>query len=184
MDTMKSIYISKWLYLVAIVLVIIGGLNWGIVGGFGVNLIDKIGLPRLSKTVYIIVGLATLYILMDRNTYLPFLGDTVYPCSSLADKVPDKATISHMVKVPPNSKIVYWASEHSDKMDVMPDPWSAYMNYENTGVVTADATGKAMLRIRAPSAYKTPMGKTVDKHIHYRYCKVPGMLSQVYTIFL
>lgn len=84
-------------------------------------------LPALSR---IMVGLASLYLVFNRDTYLPFFGETVYPCAGFADKVPDDATLSILVKVPPRSKVVYWASEHSK--DMAPDP------YDNAGVVTAD----------------------------------------------
>jgi uncharacterized membrane protein YuzA (DUF378 family) len=49
--------------LIALILVIIGGLNWGLVGLFDYNLVDAIfGVgSTLSRIVYIIVGLAALY---------------------------------------------------------------------------------------------------------------------------
>lgn len=47
----------------AYVLVVVGGLNWGLVGFFDYNLVDKIfGVGSgLSRTVYALVGLAALY---------------------------------------------------------------------------------------------------------------------------
>ena len=47
----------------AAVLVIIGGLNWGLVGIFDYNLVDAIfgAGSVLSRIVYIVVGLAALY---------------------------------------------------------------------------------------------------------------------------
>ena len=185
---MRKLYIAKWIYLVAILLVIVGGLNWGMVGAVDYNLVAKFGdlirLPIVARIIYIVVGLAAIYLAFDRNTYLPFLGETAYPCGSMGDRVPDNATISMDVQVPPNSKVVYWASEHSSEMDVAHNPWEAYTNYANTGVVTADGEGKAILKIREPTKYKTPIGKTLEKHVHYRYCVVPGMLSEVYTVYL
>jgi Uncharacterized conserved protein len=49
--------------LIALILVIIGGLNWGLVGLFNFNVVDAIfGVgSTLSRIVYIIVGLAALY---------------------------------------------------------------------------------------------------------------------------
>jgi uncharacterized membrane protein YuzA (DUF378 family) len=51
--------------LIALILVIIGGLNWGLVGLFNFNLVDAIFgvLSALSRIVYIIVGLAALYMI-------------------------------------------------------------------------------------------------------------------------
>lgn len=48
------------------VLVIIGGLNWGLVGAFNFNLVDTIfGIGSLgSSIVYILVGLSTLVMII------------------------------------------------------------------------------------------------------------------------
>lgn len=49
---------------VALVLVIVGGLNWGLVGAFGFNLVDSLfgAMSTLSKIVYILVGLSAIYV--------------------------------------------------------------------------------------------------------------------------
>src|SRR3989344_1543791 len=48
---------------ISLILVIIGGLNWGLVGLFDLNLVETIlgSIPILQKIVYILVGLAALY---------------------------------------------------------------------------------------------------------------------------
>ena len=48
---------------IAFVLVIIGGLNWGLVGFFHFNLVDAIfGMGSvISRIIYVIVGLAAVY---------------------------------------------------------------------------------------------------------------------------
>ena len=58
----------KALHTVSFVLLVIGGLNWLLVG-FGWNLVDAIfGVgSTLSKIVYIIVGLATLVIIFTHK---------------------------------------------------------------------------------------------------------------------
>ncbi len=45
------------------VLIVVGGLNWGLVGAFKYNLVDKIfGVDStLSRVVYVLVGLAAVY---------------------------------------------------------------------------------------------------------------------------
>jgi uncharacterized membrane protein YuzA (DUF378 family) len=59
---MKEMNPVSW---VAFVLVIVGGLNWGLVGLFKYNLVDKIfGVDSgLARVVYALVGLATLVLL-------------------------------------------------------------------------------------------------------------------------
>ena len=53
----------KVLDIIVAVLLVIGGLNWGLVGLFDFNLVHYIfgKLPMLEKIIYIIVGLAALY---------------------------------------------------------------------------------------------------------------------------
>lgn len=50
--------------LVAIVLVIIGGVNWGLVGAFQFDLVKTIfgDMTVLSRIVYSLVGLSALYV--------------------------------------------------------------------------------------------------------------------------
>lgn len=49
------------------ILIIIGGLNWGLVGLFNFNLVDSIfGVGSvMSKVVYILVGIAALVAILD-----------------------------------------------------------------------------------------------------------------------
>lgn len=51
--------------LVAIVLVIVGGLNWGLVGLFQFDLVQAIlgAIPVLQRIVYVLVGIAAGYMI-------------------------------------------------------------------------------------------------------------------------
>ena len=53
----------KTIKIIAIILVVIGGLNWGLVGLFNFDLVAAIfgEMSVLSRIVYTIVGLAALY---------------------------------------------------------------------------------------------------------------------------
>jgi len=58
----------KWLPNLARILLLIGGLNWGLVGLFGFNLVEwlSFGLTWLQNTVYILVGVsAIIYAIYD-----------------------------------------------------------------------------------------------------------------------
>jgi hypothetical protein len=48
---------------IALILVIIGGLNWGLVGFFSFDLVEAIfgAMSIVSKIVYALVGIAALY---------------------------------------------------------------------------------------------------------------------------
>ena len=50
---------------IAITLVIIGGINWGLVGLFKFNLVDSIfgDLSALSRIIYTLVGVAAVYMI-------------------------------------------------------------------------------------------------------------------------
>jgi uncharacterized protein len=53
----------KTITLVAVILLIIGGLNWGLVGAFDFNLVDTLlgeG-SVLARIVYVLVGLAAVW---------------------------------------------------------------------------------------------------------------------------
>jgi hypothetical protein len=52
---------------VAWVLIVVGGLNWGLVGAFDYNLVDSLfGVDStLAAVVYILVGLAAVYSLIS-----------------------------------------------------------------------------------------------------------------------
>ena len=140
----------------------------------------------VSIIIILIVVASIIYSLFDRNFYLPFLGWAVYPCGSLAEKIPSNADKTVTIQVPPNVNVIYWASEPS-KLEQQPisDPWEAYANYENSGVVRADSKGTALLRFRSPSSYNVGLFDTTLKtHVHYRICKHPGMLSDIKTVFI
>lgn len=44
-------------------LLVIGGLNWGVIGLFGVNLVEYLfgSIPAISRVIYILVGASALY---------------------------------------------------------------------------------------------------------------------------
>lgn len=50
---------------IALILVVIGGLNWGLVGAFDFDLVDAIlgTWPVVVRVVYVIVGIAALYLI-------------------------------------------------------------------------------------------------------------------------
>lgn len=57
---------QKWLHIVSFSLVIIGGLNWGLFGLFGYDIIDELlgGFPTVAEVIYTLVGAASVYLLV------------------------------------------------------------------------------------------------------------------------
>ncbi len=58
----------KYLHMVTFVLVIIGGLNWGLTA-VGYNVVNMIlgGWPAFEQLVYILVGLSALYLVFTHK---------------------------------------------------------------------------------------------------------------------
>lgn len=56
---------NKAVLLVSFILVVIGAINWGLVGLFGLDLVHHLfsGIPVLMKIIYILVGLGGLVML-------------------------------------------------------------------------------------------------------------------------
>ncbi len=54
----------KGIELIALILVVIGGLNWGLVGVFNFDLVASIfgAMSGISRVVYTLVGLSAVYI--------------------------------------------------------------------------------------------------------------------------
>jgi len=53
----------NWVDCTAKVLVLVGALNWGLVGAFSFNLVEKLlgSWPMVANLVYILVGVSALY---------------------------------------------------------------------------------------------------------------------------
>ncbi|MDD3642004.1 MAG: DUF378 domain-containing protein [Candidatus Krumholzibacteria bacterium] len=57
---MKKLSALDW---IALILIVVGGLNWGLVGLFRFNLVEAIfgGAPVIERIIYVLVGLSALY---------------------------------------------------------------------------------------------------------------------------
>jgi uncharacterized membrane protein YuzA (DUF378 family) len=183
---MISDYVQHKLYAVAVLLLVVGGLNWGYVAFTGIDLITyALGKGAVANTIFLFVGIAALAIAFFRDTYLPFLGPTVMPCGVLQTVTPEGADYELRVFVKPGAKVLYWAAEPENKdLQVLQDWRQAYLTYRNAGVTVADENGYASLRVRSPQDYTVPMKGTLSKHIHYRVCHGDGFMGRVETVTL
>jgi uncharacterized membrane protein YuzA (DUF378 family) len=175
----------KKIYAAAIFLLVLGGMAWGYMGMKGKNPVAQ-ALGKYAWIVYGLVGLSAIVVLATgRNAYLPFLGPMVFPSALLQDKVPDNADTTVEIQTRPGVKVLYWGAEPAaEPMKALKSWKEAYGHYENVGVATADAEGKAVLRLRKPQAYKVPLKGRLESHVHYRICLADGWLSQVETHIL
>jgi hypothetical protein len=181
-------YYQKLAYKIAMLLVIVGALNWLAVGAVGVNPVELLTGKRstLTRTIYLLVGISALCIMFNRDTYLPFLGETVMPCAVLDTHIPQGATMEVQVQVPPGSKVLYWAAEPgAEKMKNINNWQQAYLKYENAGVAVGDDSGVATLKVRPPQPYTVPIKGKLAPHVHFRVCGgADGMLGRIKTVFV
>jgi len=183
----QTMYSMKLAHMIATILLIVGGLNWGSKAILGKDLLSNVlgDFPLVTRVIFGLVGLAALAVMFHRDTYLPFLGETVMPCSVLAEKTPDGANTTVSVKVEPGAKVLFWAAEPgSDVLKTMHTWQEAYLKFANAGVTTADSSGRATLRVRQPQPYTVPLKGTLQPHVHFRVCRGGGMMDRVETKYL
>ena len=58
---------KMWLNWISWVLLIVGGLNWGLIGGFDYNLVQQLlgNFPIIVDTVYVAVGLSAFWAIIS-----------------------------------------------------------------------------------------------------------------------
>lgn len=179
------------IYLICVILLIVGGLNWGLIGTFNLNIVKLINQytfnsPIFENIVYITVGLATIYLSTKKSFYLPFLGKTILPPSILKKMNNSmKANNSITVDAPNAESVIYWAADPLDakQIDGSKYAFEAYNKYANSGVAEV-VSGKAVLNVNCPQKYwvsKMGIKKTLPKHLHYRLVYPSGWVSEVNT---
>jgi uncharacterized membrane protein YuzA (DUF378 family) len=183
----ETLYWHKMFHLVITGIILVGALNWLGVGLIGVDYVRQFLGRRIAAWVYCIVGISALLLLFRRDTYLPFLGSTLFPAAALSVKVPQSATESITIQTRPNAKVIYWAAEPNPTADSQNLPaWNkAYREYDNSGVAEANESGVAMLRIRGPpEAYKVPIHGRLEPHVHFREEEASGFFGHVKTYYI
>lgn len=175
-------YLKTLLFYVSMVLLIIGALNWLVLGLFEINVLENTFGERIASFLYLLVGISAFVVMFNRDTYLPFLGPTLAPCSVLQNREPPGATQTIKVTVTPNTKVIYWAAEPANDALKTVNSWKeAYAAYDNAGVTTSNGEGTAILKVRAPQSYKVPFMGKLDSHVHYRVCGESGFMGRVQT---
>ena len=183
------LYNRMWMrtiHRMATIIVILGALNWLGIGVYGTNTIARFLGARsvATRVIYCLIGLSAISIMFHRDTYLPFLGETVLPCAAIPEQIPEGADTQVQVKVAPGAKIIYWASEPSNEgMKKLKDWRKAYLTFLNVGVVKADAEGVATLMVRNPQPYTVPWMGRLEPHVHFRECGDNGMMSRIFTVY-
>jgi len=161
---------GKWAHMVAMAILIFG------------SIVSALMYKKWTVAATLTV-LAALYVGFRRDTYLPFLGETVMPCSLLKESVPEHADTEVTVSgLEPGAKVLYWASEPATNGLARINSWQrAYLEFANAGVTRVDASGHVTLRIRRPQPYTVPLKGRLESHVHWRVCKDGGFLGPVQT---
>lgn len=169
LKTFKQRLMARWAALAAVVLLVLGQALSTFAG-------IRRAAPGWWMTLAATVGL--LYLIVDKTTFLPFLGETALPPSVLKLSTPGEATIQVTVKAPRRAThVVYWAAASTG--EIVPTPQAAYEGFSNAGVVPV-VNGTAVLALQCPSGYKV-RNKTLKKHVHYRAVYPDGILGRVQT---
>lgn len=135
-----------------------------------------------SKLIYIIASISIILLSIKKETWLPFLGNTVLPAKLIPEttNVGD-TTIKIIVK--PNTKVAYWSAFPSNENNVRVE--KAYGDYSNAGVCKSDKDGIAILTFNKGSGYIVPGGKYIKPHIHYRELTTDyAIIGPIKTIYL
>lgn len=176
----------RWIHLIAAVVVIIfalaTSLRYLIYESQGLSVVSNAG----KYVIYLTIAACAIFIVFQRSTYLPFLGETVMPCSILKEQLPEGA--NYEVRIPlngPGRKVLFWAAEpDTDHLQELADWRKAYLGFHNAGVAIVSEDNTVVLRVRKPHPYSVPQKGRLEAHIHYRVCGAEGMLGPVQTHFL
>jgi hypothetical protein len=172
-------YGTKWMFAIAMGLLVLGAVNGGIYALRGRDLLAR---GAVARILFGLIAVAALYVMFCKDTYFPFLGTTVLPSAVLTEKTPDGADTAVQVIVEPKAKVVFWAAEPGT--DVLHNWQDAYGQFVNAGVTTADMNGVAMLRVRRPQPYTVPLKGTLAPHIHYRVSRDGALMDPVQTTYI
>lgn len=155
------------------------------------NIIKSYVGQGVNSIIMIIIGIATIYALFNRDNYLPFLGLSHMPTSMFKDYKQDKFDKKITIEITDKNKgvkpikVLYWASNPS--AEIKTNPRDAYGNYENYGIAPI-VDNKADLYVKCPGTYNVTRGKVVKitkplpKHVHYRVIYDNGIASRIKTM--
>jgi uncharacterized membrane protein YuzA (DUF378 family) len=179
--------IQKKVFALSLLLLVVSGLNWGLFAIFKTDAVSSLlGKGSLgSRIIFLLIAAAALYVGLSRDSYLPFLGQTIIPCSLLNERTPEKADLKVRIIAPVGKKVLYWAASAESKTTSSLKSWQqAYGNFENAGVAISGEDGSALLQVERPQSYWVPPGRKLEPHVHYRICSDNGMMGPVRSLFI
>ncbi len=170
--------IDKLMKMSSIVIV----LTYALISSLQLMILNRNILYRLIGSIVFVM---VLWVGLQKETYLPFLGETALPVFLLKDfyKPPNaNVNINLPFNFPDGTKIIYWGAKPSNNK-IIEDPMKAYGDVSNSGI-TVVKDGLARVSVFCPTKYKVPWGKTLDRHIHYRVVINNLMIGPVRTVLV
>lgn len=146
----------------------------------------------IRKLFYILAGILALFLIVRKQTMLPFLGECVVPASLFAEKankLQSNKQVNLTIEAPNADKVIWWAASPEENPEIISNPEKAYQEYENSGVSNVPKDGLVHISFPCPTQYRVPKlggllgDQVLQKHLHYREAK-DGMLSELKTIKL
>ena len=173
-------------------LVMFGAINVGLTA-FGFNIIEIVNNQLnkivgrelyLDKIMYVLITLAAIKLSFRRTTFTPYLGYAAFPSQVFVnDKKNELGTIDVPVYVKPNTRVAYWGTLPRTTPYV-PSVVEAYGDFSNSGVVTSDSNGLALLSILPGTSYLVNSGEEYPRDIHYRELEIGyDMMGKLKTIY-
>ena len=136
-----------------------------------------------ARWLHPVAIVAAVYIALQRDTYLPFLGESFLPeifLQTQAKPAKAKDTDVPVSGLRPDSLLFYWAADPGK--EVAPDWRKGYGRFENSGILRTDGEGRVTIPVQCPARYIVQGYRVLPKHVHYRYYNSDTqMLSPIYT---
>jgi len=133
----------------------------------------------------VVAGTLAIWLLFQRDTYLPFLGHMALPATLLKEHtVPANSNAEAAIDVDAEdgARVLYWGARPAK--EVQPNPWRAYDDFSNAGIAVVKG-GKAVLTFQCPAEYNVAMRGKIDRHVHYRVSgATSGILGPVRTAYV
>lgn len=178
-----------YLHMLAFILTAIGALNAVSYGALGFDALYYLNVVTFNSRqflllVYVLMALSVIHLIGKRDSYLPFLGESVIPMS-LPEYTPKDGKLHTIINVddPEAVKVMYWSANPSSIVFNNHD--RAYQNFNNAGIVPVVDKQAKLILTNCPAQYKVPQyglsEQTLPKHIHFRYIRASGMASEVFT---
>jgi hypothetical protein len=150
------------------------------------DIFNYINNSKVKQFILTLLSLYSLYLLFNRNTFLPFLGETVLPSKLLCNNSNNNNIINNnnLIHLKINTdndtdKIIWWAADNDNSNIVIDNPNDAYKKYNNSGISLVN-NNIAEVVLLCPKSYIAG-GRELPKHLHYRESK-KDILGDVKTI--